>query len=274
MKIYKSSMALSILFGCSSGSGSGFGGGGGVDTSGANTQDLPVSELYWEIRDRGLDLISSDGLLYASTQAGGAILTLDPETGDEDKLAWDLGDIQGIGINQSEIHAAFTDSHVEGWVGRIDPPKGVEILASSTDVGALFRSPSALAYGDAGEIYVLDSKAESVWRIDDEGAVTTYFELGGIALAYQNGALYVGGDDGVFEVTTNGATQIDSRPAFGLEVLNGELIASNTSEFVFLVGGPQLATGNLGRPGPMTFVNGTLYIMDTISGDVSMVQLN
>ncbi len=267
-----SSIALIFLFACSSDKDVGFGG-GGIDDSGGSG-GLPETESIWSVDDRGLDLISYNGLLYASTQAGGAIWSYDPETEVADRIAWDLGDLQAIAFNDDEIYASFTDSHVEGWVATIEPPKGVDVIASKTDSGTLFRRPAGLAFGNNDELYVLDIKDESIWKIDSNGSVSTFSSVGGVAIFYFEGSVYVGGDDGIFEVTSNSSTLIDSRPAFGFEVVGGALVASSTYDFVFEVGGEQIATGDLARPGAMATLNGVLYIMDTVTGKVSAVDLN
>jgi len=275
-----STTILGFFCACSSQSPGGFGGtGNGSTTDSGNTDSgtgngLPSADTVWEVPDRGFDLLASNGLLYASTQAGGAIWSYDPSTGVEDKLAWDLGDLQAIAMDNDEILAAFTDSHVEGWVATIEPPKGVEVIASATEDGVLFRRPAGLAYGDSGEVYVLDTKAEFIWKISSAGVASIFYEIGGVAIFFFDGALYLGGDQGVFEVDRGGAVLLDERPAYGLEVVSGNLVASNTSNFVFYVGGEQLATGDLGRPGAMANLNGTLYIMDTVTGDVSAVDFN
>lgn len=265
------------VLGCgSSGGGANDGFGGQKDDTGAkdtatNQESIAAVEVL-NPRDNASDIVARDGGVFYSTQYDPAVYFWTTEMEVPEKHAWDLGDLQGITVEEGVLLASFSDSGVEGWVSRIEAPKTQVEWAAKSDDGTLFRSPKDLVFFD-GDLYVVDEKVGSLWRLEGEGQnVSSAYTASGLAsVAVWNDALYVSDDGGVFSVS---GEMVDSRKADALGVVAGKLYGVHVERGIFEVGQParQWAIPDLARPGPFAEYDSQVYVVDTVGGAIWRLQ--
>ena len=243
---------------------------------GSPTETLEIaSEIKQAFRvpERAWDLaVDSNGLIYATTQAGSLVYQWDPVTDNRDEIQNRFPDI--VALNFSEDSTLFTTTD-HGVTGTLSQRKDNEItvLANQSEDGTLFRWPADITLAPDESWVIADIEAHVAFQISTaEERNVSVLPVGSNspeAVAFFEGNLIVGGSDGVYQKPwpVGPATKIDSRAAYGLAIYDGHLLASNPDQGLFVVEGPELRfeAGDLGaRPGSLLVVDETLYVSDRV----------
>jgi hypothetical protein len=269
-------LALCLGFACSSTSEKDRGFGRTDTDTGAGQEDSGLDGIQGEKlhspRDKAQDLVLDGEQLYYSTQYDPAIVRWDPDSGEVENVAWDLRDLQAIAVVDGLFFGSFSDSGVEGWVSEISPPKNQIEWASQGSDGTLFRRPSDLLSLN-GALYMVDQKINVLWKLSGEGgsvqALASAESM--LCLTAVDGELLLGGEDGVFDL---GGSQIDNRPALALANRGGRAFGVHPNEGLFEVGGEgQWSLLGPARPGPFTWKDGELFVVDEVAGAIWRFEL-
>lgn len=242
---------------------------GGIDTGPGATDTGAVGvqgQLVLSPRDKASDLVVDGDTLYYSTQYDPAVFSWDPDSGVEEKIAWDYRDLTAIAVSSGRFWGSFSDSGVEGWVSEIQPPKGQDEWASQGVDGTLFRRPGDLIVFQSG-LALVDTKLNAVWKIDDQGQATQVaVDESILCLTVVGGQLIYGGEAGVFSLA---GEQLDARPVFALGVIDGKAFGIHSTDGFFPVG--ENKSWNLmgpPRPGAFAFHQGGLFSVDEVGGAI------
>lgn len=237
-------------------------------------QAFRVPERPWDLA------ADSNGIIYATTQAGSIVYTWNPETEEREELRNRFPNVVALAFKDETPYFTTTDNGVTGTLSqRVD--NSVQVLASQSSDETLFRWPADLTATPDGGWIIPDIEAHVAFSTDSSNSNVTVMAVGSSlpeTAAFFEGALYVGGEDGVFQKPwpTGPATQVDSRAAYGLAVYNGELLAASPEQGLFVVDGPRLELdGQLGaRPASMLVVNEHIYVADRVGEWVYRVSIN
>lgn len=232
---------------------------------------LEISEAF-RVPERSWDLaLHPDGRIFCSTQSGSKVYSWDPQTGSRSEEIPNYADIQALSIpNEDEVFYTTTEYGVTGTLSvMID--NAPEVLATQADDGTLIRWPTDLIQADDGGWLMADYEDASVFWVHSDGS-TSHHSVGSSypeALFYQEPYLYIGGEDGLFQMEwPNGEPeQISERPTFGLEAVHDQIWASTISGVYSLDG----SFGNLSevaRGGSLVFSNNVLYLGDKVGEGV------
>ena len=144
-------------------------------------------------------------------------------------------------------------------------------LSTQSDDGVLMRWPIDIAAGPSDSWFVADYNAQTVFHVTTTGTSTVNTgSTKPTSLLFIEDTLYTGGDDGIFELhwPTQESTQIDTRPAAALSIINDTLIAAGNPNAVFVVNGDSLGFEGPARHGSIVYNGERLFLADRIGEGV------
>jgi hypothetical protein len=231
-------------------------------------------EEAFRVPERPWDLaLSPNGHVFCSSQSGSKLYSWNPQTQLREESNANFADIQALQFKDDVIYYTTTQYGVTGTLSVMDGMQS-EVLHTQADDGVLFRWPMDLISVPSGEWIIADYEAGLLFIISTTGEVTA--ENAGTnvpeALAYSDPYLYIGGEDGVFQMEwPNGAVEkIDDRAAYGLEIVDDELWAGNSNQGVYIVGGASLGFTQAARVGSMLWTGEILYFADKVGEGIWM----
>ena len=237
----------------------------------AAVEEGSFDELF-VIPERPFDMsFSQEGTLYISADASGKLYRWDGSELKEENGSYE--DIQAIYLEGTQLYHTTTDNGVTGILYR----DGEELIRQSTE-GTLLRWPVDIIALPSQEIVIADYNAGLLFTYQNDGTSLTY--TGGSqtpqALAFRDGSLYIGGEDGIWKKDwPNGtAEQIDTRAANGLAFHNDILYASSAQNGIFVVGGGSYSLPEtIGRPSTLVVHQNMLYLIDQIGRGIWTMDL-
>jgi hypothetical protein len=235
--------------------------------------DAPFEQLlYLDDGPGDLDL-SADGRVLVTTRYGGHVLGWTPGSDGTDTVERSIAGLEGIWVRGGEtLWAASSDGGIVGAVGWLED-SDMQAVATQADDGTLFRYPRDLALAPDGRLAMVDATVAALFVTDPKTGATSHSPLAIASprrLLFVSETLYVGGSDGIYEVSypDGAATKVDEREAWGLLEHEGTVLAANDEAKVFELGGASLGGAEIGRPGGMVVLNGTLYVSDLVGSYV------
>jgi hypothetical protein len=274
MRLYFSTISsLCLLGACASGTdkASDFGT-TPTDTGSGETGETgdPSTALEGEVvlspRDNVSDLVIDGDVLYYSTEYDPAVYLWNPDSGAEEKVAWDYRDLEAFTVAEGRYWGSFSDTGIEGWVSEILPPKEQEEWAAKGSDGTLFRRPGDIAVLNGGVVLV-DTKLNVVWKAESDGSASVVAEGESVlCLAIVDGQLIYGGDAGVF---SESGDLIDARSVFALGEVEGKAFGIHPEHGFFPIGeNKSWELAGPPRPGPFVWRNNYLYSVDEVGGAI------
>jgi len=233
--------------------------------------------LYLDDGPGDLDT-NADGQLLITTRYGGHVLSWTPGSDGTDTVERSVAGLEGIHVGDGDkIWAAVSDGGIVGATGWLEDSDLVTV-ASQADDGTLFRYPRDLVLAPDGWLVMVDATVGALFRTDPATGSTTayYLEIASPRrLLFVGETLFVGGSDGIYTVDYPGntATRVDSREAWGLLEHDGRVLAANDDAKIFELGGDSIGGADIGRPGGMAVLDGTLYVSDLVGSHVYGLQL-
>jgi len=239
---------------------------GSGDTDTGEPSTALQGEVVLSPRDKVSDLVIDGDILYYSTQYDPAIFIWNPETGEEEKLAWDYRDLAAFTVADGRYWGSFSDSGIEGWVSEILPPKKQDEWASQGGDGTLFRRPGDVVVSEGALVFV-DTKLNRVWKAQSDGSASVVAEEENIlCLANVEGQLFYGGDAGVF---SESGELLDARAVFALGEVGGKAYGIHSEHGFFPIGeNKSWELAGPPRPGQFVWHNQFLYSVDEVGGAI------
>ncbi|MEC7984171.1 MAG: hypothetical protein VX278_03345 [Myxococcota bacterium] len=234
-------------------------------------QEIENIEKLFDVPEGPFDLAlhPEDNRIFVSGNASGKLYSWDHSELREE--VGDYDDIQAIAFVESEFYYTITDNGVTGALVRGLGNDGQVVMTQSSD-GTLIRWPTDIVVTPSGDILMADFNAGVVFSIspNEESTIHTVGSVSPETLCWLDGHLYIGGEDGIWrkEWPDGIASQIDTRPALALEVVNRQVYAANSSDGLFPIGGDAMLLSELARPGSLLFASDVLYIVDRIGRGV------
>jgi hypothetical protein len=228
--------------------------------------------LYVDDGPGDLDL-SADGRVLVVTRYGGHVLAWTPGSDGTDTVERSIAGLEGIWVRGGEtIWAASSDGGIVGAVGALEDSE-LQAIATQADDGTLFRYPRDLALAPDGRLVMVDATVAALFVTDPKTGATSWSPLAIASprrLLFVGETLYVGGSDGIYQVgyPDGASTRVDEREAWGLLEHEGTILATNDEAKVFELGGASLGGAEIGRPGGMVVLDGTLYVSDLVGSYV------
>ena len=216
-----------------------------VATDSSEEQESVSARLAFEIAERPYDLaLSGDGRIFCSAQGGSRIYHWSPETDLVVELNVDFDEAGAIDFSGEDLYFTTSDNGVTGSLSKLVGSEVTEIATQSTD-GTLFRWPMDLLQAPDGSWLIADYNASAIFAVT-EGGNTTVYSAGSLtpeSLAWNDGILYIGGEDGIWKKQWPDGfpEQVDSRAAYGLVNIDGTIYGVNSTEGLFSIGGAEEA---------------------------------
>ncbi|MFH1463551.1 MAG: hypothetical protein ABIO70_04120 [Pseudomonadota bacterium] len=249
------------------------------DDTGAHSAGI-VAEPVLHVDDGPGDLdLTADGLLLIVTRYGGDVRSWSPQSGAEDVVQHAIPDLEGIfRAADDRLWAASSDGQVEGSVGWIEH-NDYEEITDQADDGTLMRGLDDVVLADDGTLIAVDDIMEGLFLTDPGSGSTAFVPLAidyPQALLLHDGALLVAGNDGVYRVSLpdGGATRLDERAGRGLALWGSTILASNTTDGIYAVGGAIAGGGEIPSPRNLLAVGDTLYVSDAAGYDLYAMDLS
>ena len=169
------------------------------------------------------------------------------------------------------VALALLGAGVTGGLFRFDGNESTQLATQASD-GTLFRWPMDLLPTPDGEWLLADYNAGVIFSVIEDGNSTVHSagSASPEALAWNDGLLYIGGEDGIWtKQWPNGSPQqVDTRPAYGLVNRNGTIWGSNSTDGLFPIGEVGSTLQEIARPSSPIYTENVLYVADRVGQGV------
>ncbi len=187
-------------------------------------------------------------------------------------IPWQDGLLIADRDNHVLRYANLTKSRIYTYAG-----SGEAALRDGSGKNAAFASPTSLAVGDDGAVYISDSDNHAIRRLDKTGKVTTYIggtegdTLGTLAetrlsypagLCFADGKLYIAdaGNHRILQVENGVCTLLAGAPLTGDKVFEGDCL-----------NGPA-TLARFSSPMAVTAIDDTVYVADTGNAAIRVIR--
>ncbi len=239
------------------------------DSGGGGVGELEASQVV-RVDDMPNDLALDDqGRLLITTQYGGYLMSYDLQSEELDVEARSVSGLQAVALeDDGTTWACTSDGGMEGTVGLLKDGE-VDVIATQSDDGVLFRRPVDLVLTPEGDLLLADRSVDLLFLTDPSSGSTSALDVGITgprALNFDGDLLYVASEEGVFTLTWPALVRDmpDSREAWGVLPYGDMVLAGNDAQKVFEVGGASLGGVEIERPGSLLAIEDTLYVSDLL----------
>jgi hypothetical protein len=235
----------------------------------AEATDPPEVDLEqaFSVHERPFDLaLHPDGRLYCSGQAGGKIYAWTPGSETPEELNHSFGDVQSIAFVGEQLYLTTSEFGVTGSIAVLGE-SGVETIATQSEDGTLLRWPADMVSDGEGGLWIADFEAGALFHLGQEGSLGLHSSGSSSpeALAWWEGTLYIGGEDGIWSKEGTGLPQqLSTAPAIGLATVDGNLWAVHPATGLFQPGQPPTPVSEIARPGSIVWMENAFYIADRV----------
>ena len=231
-------------------------------------EQLQAQEVF-RVPERPWDLTeTAEGNILCSAQGGNKVYEWNPTTQERTELNPTLRDVQNIlSMADGTLYFTQTDNGVTGSFSML-VDRDITVIASQSDDGTLMRWPMdfvqtptengwVIADYNAGLLFVIEDNSV---RMHPAGSNKPQ------SLLFVQNTLYIGGEDGVFEMDWPNGTpkQIDIRSGLALELVNNKIWSANSNVGIFEVEGQVLGLQQAARPGSILSTSVGIYFADHV----------
>ena len=242
----------------------------------SQSEESELNDIQWqlafEVSERPYDLaVHPDGRIFCSAQGGSKIYHWDPQTENKSEVNAPFDEALAIAFSGETLYYTASDNGVTGSLFRLEGNQSIEIASQSSE-GTLFRWPMDLLQTPNGDWLLADYNAAVIFSVTENGSTTIHGSGSTTpqALAWLDGTLYIGGEDGIWKKDWPDGTpeSVDNRPAYGLVNINDTIYGSNSTDGLFPIGGIGSNLVDIARPSGAIYTENMLYVADRVGQGV------